>query len=341
MRICICGGGSLGNVIAAWTAAHKFATTDIYTGNPEKWSHTITAHTPEGDILKGETGTISNDPAIVTDADIVLLCYPGYLIAPTLKAIGPYLKPHTYVGSVFSATGFFFEAQKYLNSAQPLWGFQRVPFIARVRKYGHSADLLGYKSLLKIAVENVSEADKQKFAATVEQWFKCPVSLLTNYYEATLSNSNPLLHPARIYSLFGGENEGRAYPHRVLFYKEWTDTASELLIAMDRELFRLLEVLPVTQGFLPEILDYYESSDAASLTAKIKSIPAFQGIESPMVQGSDGLFRPDTASRYFTEDFPYGLRIVHDLAHRHNIHTPTIDHIYSWGLSMIQKNNNI
>ena len=45
---------------------------------------------------------------------------------------------------------------------------------------------------------------------------------------------------------------------------------------------------------------------------------------------------PDFGSRYFTEDFPFGLRFIRDLAHTHRVSTPTIDRVYEWGLSVAQ-----
>ena len=72
--------------------------------------------------------------------------------------------------------------------------------------------------------------------------------------------------------MFGGEHESKPFPRMILFYEEWTKEAAQLLIDMDEELFRLLEVLPVSPGYLPRILDYYESFDADSLARKLSSI---------------------------------------------------------------------
>ena len=44
---------------------------------------------------------------------------------------------------------------------------------------------------------------------------------------------------------------------------------------------------------------------------------------------------PDFESRYFTEDFPYGLQIVQRLAHEHGIKTPMMDKILRWGLTRL------
>lgn len=334
-RVCICGGGSLGHVIAGWLAAKGKARVNILTGKPERWHQSITVHLPEAESIVGTIAKVSSDPAeVIPEADVVLFCYPGYLIASELTRIKPHLASRTYVGSVFSSTGFFFEALKILDATQPLWGFQRVPFISRVAEYGSSANLLGYKPCYHIAVENTSEADKHTFGEMIAEWFERPVHLLGNYYEASLTNSNPILHTSRLYTMFGGENEGRVYPRMIKFYEEWTVEAADMLIRMDEEFFRVLATLPVSEGYLPTILDYYESLDAASLAHKLSSIEGFKGITSPMKQTAEG-WVPDFESRYFTEDFPYGLKYIWQLAKEQGIDTPNIDKVYSWGLEKI------
>ena len=333
MKVCICGGGSLGHVIAGWSAARAKAQVSVYTSRPGEWVSDIVVDTPEGDKLTGHIFKVSDDPReVVSPADVVLFCYPGYLIESTLKRLKPFFRKDAFIGSVFSSTGFFFDARKVLAPDQPLWGFQRVPFIARVGEYGHSAHLLGYKSELKVAVENVPTEEKQAFAEFLSEWFERKVTLLDNYFEASLSNSNPLLHPAVLYDMFAGN---KVYDRKIYLYREWSESAAELLIKMDEEFFRLLEVLPVRRGFLPTILDYYESKDAASLAAKLRSIPAFQNLEAPMKQGPTGLI-PDYSSRYFSEDFPYGLKLICTLAHENGVPVPTLDRVLEWGMSRIQ-----
>ena len=333
MKVCICGGGSLGHVIAGWSAAKAKGQVSVYTSRPGEWVSDIVVDTPEGDKLTGHIFKVSDDPReVVSPADVVLFCYPGYLIESTLKRLKPFFRKDAFIGSVFSSTGFFFDAREVLEPDQPLWGFQRVPFIARVGEYGHSAHLLGYKSELKVAVENVPIGEKQAFVEFLSEWFERKVTLLDNYFEASLSNSNPLLHPAVLYDMFAGD---KVYDRKIYLYKEWSESAAELLIKMDEEFFRLLEVLPVRRGFLPTILDYYESKDAASLAAKLRSIPAFQNLEAPMKQGPTG-WVPDYSSRYFSEDFPYGLKLICTLAHENGVPVPTLDRVLEWGMSRIQ-----
>ena len=333
--ICICGGGSLGHVVAGYLVATKPVTVNVLTQRPERWSREIVVDTPDGRVLHGGLNVVSSDPAeALSGVDVVLLCLPGFAIRDELIKIRPYLNKDTYVGSVFSSTGFFFEAMQLLDEDIPLWGFQRVPFIARTEEYGHSAHLLGYKSAHNIAVERCD--DKEGFRALIESLFDAPVTLLSNYYEASLTNSNPLLHTSRLYTMFGGENEGRVFPRMILFYEEWTVEAAQLLIDMDEEFFTILRYLPVSEGYLPRILDYYESHDAESLARKLSSIQGFKGITSPMKETAEG-WVPDFASRYFTEDFPYGLRYIWELAHQLNIDVPYIDKVYNWGVSKLRR----
>ncbi|MCS3234927.1 NAD/NADP octopine/nopaline dehydrogenase family protein [Phocaeicola vulgatus] len=48
-------------------------------------------------------------------------------------------------------------------------------------------------------------------------------------------------------------------------------------------------------------------------------------------------FLPDFKSRYFTEDFPFGLLIIKSIAEVLNICTPNIDKILLWGQDVLNK----
>lgn len=329
MKICICGGGALGHVCAGVFSTRDDVELCIYSGHPESWGKTILVKDLAGRSFEANIAHVSSDPEeVIRNQDLILLCLPGFLIEKTLQDIKPYIGD-AYLGSIVSSTGFFFMAHKILGEGARLFGFQRVPFIARVDQYGKSAKLLGYKRSLAIATENIE--DRESFRERIEDLFATPTELLDSFYEAALTNSNPILHTGRLYTMFVGR-EKEVFDHNILFYREWTDEASQKLIQMDAEFFHLLEVLNV-HGIQP-LLTYYESTDAASLTRKIRSIPAFQTITSPMTEVPGG-WMVDFGSRYFTEDFPYGLRWIKDLAVKNKISTPIIDEVYEWGMKRI------
>ena len=329
MKICICGGGGLGHVCAGVMASQKDVELSILSGHPENWQYMITITDLNGKQYIAPIKRVSSNPEeVIVGQDIILFCLPGYMIEKTLRDIKPYIG-NAAIGTVVSSTGFFFFAHDVFGKSAKLFGFQRVPFISRVEEYGCSANLLGYKTSLAAVLENIE--GRETFRKELERLFITPVNLLDNFYEVALSNSNPILHTGRLYTMFHGR-EKKVFDHNILFYKEWTDEASQLLIDMDVEFFQLLNKLGVHT--LPTLLNYYDSTDAASLTRKISSIPAFQTITSPMKQVADG-WMADFDSRYFTEDFPFGLRFIKQEANKAKLYTPNIDLVANWGDSVL------
>ena len=332
MKICICGGGNLGHVCAGFLA-NRGQQVSILTTQPERWTSELKIIAPD-ETIRGKLASVTSKPdEVIPQAEMILLCLPGFAIHNELVSIKPYLTKDCIVGSVVASTGFFFEALEELPTDIPLFGFQRVPFISRIIEYGKEAELKGYKETLHVAIENT--IGKEPIRKELEKVFEKPVSLAKSFYEVSLSNSNPLLHPARLYTMWKDWRPGIVYSRNPQFYAEWTIEASKLLIQMDDEFQHLLKVLGLELGCIPTILDYYESNDAVSLTQKLHDIKAFQGILSPMKETPDG-FVPDLASRYFSEDFPYGMRFIVETAHKQDVNIPTIEKVYQWGASMLK-----
>ena len=333
-KICIVGGGNLGHVMAGYIASRKGFEVVLLTRHPEQWSRQLVIELPDGREIKPTLDCITGNPQqAVADADVVLLCLPGFAIRDALLSIRDYLRDGTAVGSVVCSSGFFLQAFDILPADVPLFGFQRVPFIARIQEYGHKAWLKGGREHLYIAVEQTDQ--KEELRQLMEALTDTPTSLLENYYEVTLTNSNPLLHPSRLYSLWKDWKQGEVYTRIPFFYEEWTEEAAQFYISMDNELQALLEHLNVRKGSIPTVLDYYESTDASSLASKLRSIKAFKGILAPM-KAVEGGYVPDFNDRYFSEDFPYGLSFICRIAHKHGTETPIMDRICQWGMEKIQ-----
>lgn len=320
-RVCIIGGGALGLVVAS-VLLDRGNSVSMLTGHPSSWQQHIQTEDNQGRIYQGELACISDKAEdIIPNVDIVLLCVPGYLIESSLRQIVPYVT-HQAVGSIVSSTGFFFRAHEIFSSSARLFGFQRVPYIARVVEYGARAALLGYKSQLFMATDNLT-------SSFVDWWadqLNTPVTLLPSYLDASLTNSNPLLHPSRLFGLWHDWKPDMVYPTQSYFYADWDDLSSAMYMDCDAEFQQVCKALGVQ---VPTVLDYYESHDASSLSHKLRSIEAFKPILAPMKQTESGWI-PDLQSRYFTEDFPFGLQLVKDLAIQYQVSTPTIDQILKW-----------
>lgn len=335
LSVCICGGGNLAHVTGGYLASMQEYDVRLLTRHPERWlpDLTLTVTDCNGKTFHSRFSVITSDPqTAVQGADMILLCLPGFAIASALESIKPFIGPKTLVGSIVSSTGFFLMAKKIVPSQTGLFGFQRVPFIARTQEYGRSANLLGYKPSLAFATMNIE--NPSNLEAMLSRMFSVPVHWLDSHLKVTLTNSNPLLHPSRLYGMFNKRTE---FDSKILFYEDWDNLSSETLIACDNEFGLLLSKLGVSRDDIPSLLTYYESSDADSLTRKIRSIQAFKGLYAPMVELPDGHFKPDFGNRYFSEDIPFGILIIKGYCSKYGIATPTIDKVIYWAQAGMQK----
>ena len=92
MKICICGGGNLGHVIAGFVAAQDQHEVCVLTRHPERWSHDIQIDAPDNTTYVGHlSGVFSDAKQAISDAQIIYICLPGYAIHDMLLQIKDYL----------------------------------------------------------------------------------------------------------------------------------------------------------------------------------------------------------------------------------------------------------
>ncbi len=328
MNITIIGGGNVGTLMAAEFASKGHRVT-IYTSGPEKWEKSISVYSAEEKLLfSSEIDKITNSfEEAVTGAECIWITLPAFMFAKTAGDLYPYVKKGQYIGIVPGSGGAEFAFGRLVDKGCILFGLQRVHSIARVREYGRSVYMLGRKPELKIG------SIPSKAAAAVcnlaEELFDMKCIALENYLAVTLTPSNPILHTARLYTLFKDYDEGVVYPENILFYEEWDEESSRNLIACDKELQLLCERIPLPLSSVQSLQEYYESFTAEAMTDKIRGIKAFRGIESPMKHTENG-WVPDFDSRYFTADFPWGLKIIKEIAELYEVAVPNIDKIWRW-----------
>lgn len=329
MNICMIGGGNIGTVLLGELSTQKEVTVNLYTTRPEAWSNTIEViDVKNKKSIVGNIHAISGEPNIVADADMILSTVPSHVFPSIVKKISPFVKKGTLIGIMPGCGGSEFFAKELLEKGCVLFGFQRVHSIARIKEYGHSVYMTGRKEELQIAA--IPSKETERICALIERLLHIPCKALANYLTVTLTPSNPILHTSRIYSLFEHYEKGMLYPKNYGFYSEWTDWASELLLACDSELQQVCAAYEkLDLRGVVSLKVHYESDTIQKMTDKISHIPAFQGIGSPMKEVEGG-FVPDFESRYFSEDFPYGLSIIKGFAELASVKTPMIDKILHW-----------
>lgn len=328
-KVCVCGGGGLGTVIAGFSAFNGYEV-NVLTGRPEHWKQQIEVEGPLGQKYVGRVRRISSEAEdVISRSEIIILCVPGSIIHSELEKIKPYISEKAVVGCVFSCTGFFISAISVLGEKARLFGFQRVPFIARVKEYGRSAIMLDNRKSLNLAFWGLDNAEKEATALELEQILATPIQILPHALQATLTNSNPILHPCRLYSLFKDFDISQPFEKIPRFYEDWTDDSSRILIECDNEFQLMLSMLGLKSKYTPPLLEYYDSHDAESLTRKITSIRSLKGLLVPMIKVEGG-YAPDWENRYFTEDIPYGMLLIRFICQEIGLKTPVIDKIIMW-----------
>lgn len=328
MKITVIGGGNIGTLMAAEMAAKGHAVT-MFTSKPQKWNKQLQVYdAAEKLLLTGCLTAVTSDlQEAVQDAEMIFVTMPAETFSDLAKRLLPVVHAGQYIGIVPGSGGVELVMHALIEKGCVLFGLQRVHSIARLKQYGSAVYMLGRKSELHTA--SIPQRYAADIAQKLESMFDMPCHVLKNYLAVTLTPSNPILHTSRLYAMFHDYAPDVFYPKNILFYEEWDDTSSEVLFQCDAELQELCRVLPFPLDEVVSLKKHYESDTVPAMTHKIRSIPAFHGLTSPMCQTEQGWI-PDLTSRYFVSDFAYGLKVIRDIMQLFAVDCPMISTVWNW-----------
>ncbi|MFT5872006.1 MAG: opine dehydrogenase [Clostridium sp.] len=330
MNVCILGGGNIGTLLMGDIGRSEDISIRLLTSRPDEWNHIIEVCDNDGTIkYKGRVDVISSNPEeVISDADIIISTLPSNIFSKMIQIIKPFFKKEVWIGMMPGNGGGEFYCRELIENGCTIFGFQRVHGIARLKEYGKSVYDLGKKEELfigAIPARNTSDVCK-----VLEHILKIKCNPLENFLQVSLTPGNPILHTARLYGIFHHYKEGVYFENMIQFYNEWTDECSQMLIATDEELQNLCLKLGTIDlkkvGFVKE---YFGADSAQQMTAQISNKPALKNVLSPLIKTENG-YIPDFNSRYFQEDFSYGLCIIKSFCELAKVKTPIIDKILMW-----------
>lgn len=329
MNITIIGGGNIGTLMAAEFAncGHRV---NIFTSSPERWSKNIKAIDRQNELVcEGTLFSVTNDLQLaIQDSDYILVTLPSIAQKAFAEQLLPFAGAKMKIGIIPGYGGAEIIFKPLADKGAVIFGFQRVHAIARLVEYGKTVCMNSRKDAIFLAALDPAYTDK--LCRDMQALFKMPCNALPSYLCVTLTPSNPILHTSRLYSMFSEYKEGLCWPRNILFYEEWTDLASSVLIESDKELQSICKELDkMDLSSVRSLKDHYESYSVKAMTEKISSISAFKGITSPMKKSNDGWI-PDFDSRYFSCDFAYGLEMLRQFGEILSVDTPTIDIMMEW-----------
>ncbi len=329
MRITIVGGGNIGTQFAVHCAEKGHEVT-VYTSKPDIYERHLNIVDESGITThEGDIKLATFDPeAAFRNAELIMVTMPAMMMKTVSKIIYEHTDSKPVIGVVPGNGGSECAFRKCIERGNVFFGIERVPAIARLVEKGKTVRSIGYREELHVAA--LPKKYAEECAELIGGIFDKKTTAIPNFLNLTMTPSNPILHTARLKTLFGDWHEGVVYQSVPLFYEDWDNASSELLIACDEEVQKICRALPKFElRFVKSLRIHYESPTPEAMTEKISSIPAFKGITTPVV-AVDGGFIPDLHSRYFTADFSYGLTIIRQVAEFAGVTTPNIDETIAW-----------
>lgn len=322
-KICVVGAGNVGVATAVdiVNATHKEVV--LHTSKAAGLANSFIKIDSDSHETRTADITVTSDYEIsLKNADLVIITVPTFVIQSIIENISIYNPKIVLFVPGFGSKEFF--CKKLIEKGCAIAGLSRSPYICRLDN--PQKVIASKKKELQVATVNKCD----EIDSILSELFEIPVKKYPNYLAIAFTPSNPILHTARLYSMFKDCTFSTKLPRMIKFYGEWTDFSSETLIKMDDELNRIIKKLPnIDLSCHVNLRDYYESRTAEEMTKKIASIQSWHNIDSPMIKESN-YYLIDRTSRYFIEDFNYGLCNLKGFAEIVGVETPTMDTVLEW-----------
>ena len=337
-KIAVIGGGNIGTQFACVCAAKGYKV-NLCSSRPQLYDGILEIIDEFDQRTVGKLNKVCSDiKESIDGCSIIFITHPAFRLKDVADLIQPYIKYKKVSICVVPGTGGAeFAFHECIKQGATLFGLQRVPSVARLEQYGKKVRCEGLRNELFLA--SIPNNKSIAFSDFISYLWGIPCNTLPNYLNITLTPSNQILHTTRLRTLFANYEEGMVYEKNPLFYGEWNDSSSELLIACDSELQSLInKIKGLDLSGVKSLKKHYESDTVEEMTKKITSIKSLHDLSSPMKQ-VDGGWIPDFNSRYFTADFPYGLAIIEAFAKVLRCEIPNIKATMNW-YNDIAKNGN-
>lgn len=329
MVITIVGGGNIGTQLAVHCSEQGHSVV-MYSSKPHLFEGTLAIVDESDNVIHSGHIFMATDDAgeAFSQSDLVFVTVPSFMMDSVAKMMEDCLKVSAIIGVLPGNGGSECAFKSIIEKGHTFFAIERVPSVARLVEYGKSVRCIGYRNELHVA--SLPGAETQKCCNLVESLLGIPCLALPSFLCMTLTPSNPILHTSRLKTIFKNYAEGKSYESLPLFYEEWDDESSELLLAMDDEVQAICHALEAFDlSGVKSLREHYEAQTVRAMTDKIRSIEGFKGLATPSVKTDNGLV-PDLNSRYFTADFSFGLTIIKQIAVFAGVETPNIDEVLAW-----------
>lgn len=247
------------------------------------------------------------------------------------------------MGSIFGQGGFDMQAHYALgddikNKNLTIFCLQYVPFLCKVVNYGKDVNIIGPKKHLYVTaypVERVHEV-----CSIMSLAYFIPSVPMPNFLSLTLTPSNQIIHPGRVYAFFKDWDGKTPFNAKdmPLLYEGLDQPSADEIQYLDDEIqhirsallkkypaLNLDQVMPIKQRI--ESMYDGQISDKSSLKRVFNTNIGYSRVPFPMVpvDKTGEKVTLNLNARFFWEDVPFGLVILKDIAQLVQVKTPHID----------------
>lgn len=326
-NICIIGAGNIGTAMAVDLSLHDDVKVTVLTSRAEILQDGFAKiDSDTGEMTRGRNIFVTADYSTALDGcDLLIVTVPSFLTGEVMRKTEQHKPKRILFVPGYGGKEFF--CKKLISAGCVVAGLDRVTYVARLVE-PNVVRTSKKKETRHLAC--VDGSHTASMCAEMERLLGIKCSPAKNYLTITLTPSNPILHTARLYSMFRDKDFSSPIERQIKFYGEWTDDSSEMIFEMDGELQAVCRAFPgIDLSGVVSLPEHYESRSVSALTKKISSIPSFQSLLSPL-RSEGGRYFMDSSSRYFKEDFMYGLCNLKGFALIAGVSTPAMDRVLRW-----------
>ena len=155
--------------------------------------------------LVGRINKASDNPAELSEGTkLWIVCGPAHIHEILLRKIAPHVQPGSFVGTLYAQGGFDWMCKSVFgkrleNENISIFGLYNIPWICKATHYGERVRIIGPKEALYVAVEPKSK--ELECMHLMEELFDIPTITISNFLTLTLTPSNQIIHPGRIYGV--------------------------------------------------------------------------------------------------------------------------------------------
>lgn len=365
LKVCVIGGGNAAHACMALFPFKGIETKCLATYQDEakrineglKEQGFIRAifaeHNDPKGVVDGVPIEVSDDPSIVSDCNVLLLPLPTFAFEGVLRKIAKYIAPGTFIAATPGQGGFDWIARYALGELREDLTFFTItgmPFNCRIQDYGKLVQVQQLSRAFQVAA--VPESRAAQCAEITSRLFGPAVSI-GHIMTATLAPLNANIHPMHCYTLLKNYKMGDTFDKNPLFYETMSVEDDHWMEAVSSEVQKIAAVLRRKTSIHCHPETIYESeclrgywAPEMSPSEVFRTSPAYKNFTYPfmVIPNPPGTpvntpvkYAPNFASRYFTEDIPYGLCVWKGLADICGVKAPSITRLIEWAQPFMGK----